>query len=1116
MSRLRWIPLLTLMVCLSTGIAYSQAVSGTLLGSITDASGGTVNNAKVTITEETTGVSHTIQSNDSGNFTFPDLAPGHYAVTVEIAGFKKEVRKGIEVRENETSRANLQLSPGSITESIEVTGAAPALQTDRADVSRSIDSVAVANLPLSMNRNYQSLLNLVPGTSPAQEQHSQFFNASSSLQTEVNGQPRQTNNYQIEGIDDNERTGLLQVLIPPNESIQTVDVSTNNFEAELGRAAGGVTNVVLKSGSNEIHGAAYEFLQNSKLDARTFFNASLGHVAYNYFGGNIGGPIKKNKLFFFADYLRIDDYEGQTSLVTIPSLASRTGDESAAPTTIYDPATGLQNGTDAGRTPFPGNQIPSARINPISTKILALVPGPNQTFNAAAPSNNYFAALPFHKTQDSVDAKIDYNISDKDRLSGRFSFQRPVVFQAPLFGSAGGDGPGGAFMGTGIQKTYSTGINYDRVISPTLLTEVRVGVAHYNNKAYPSDFGTNDATALGIPGVNLASDPYTSGIVGINLNGPFSNPFIGYSASLPWDRAEANIDLVNSWTKIKGNHTFKWGADVRRVRDDLLQDQTYSPRGVYNFGSSQTSIVGAATSWGNDMASFLLDQPSSAGRDLDTYFPAYRDTWIFAFGGDKWQISPKLTLDLGLRWEVYEPATPHFPGGFSNYNPFLNELIVAGVGGNPGNLGMKPDYKYFAPRLGLAYRITEKTVLRAGFGISYTPFPDNTYAYNFPVRANNAYNTSATGNGYGPAVLGDGVTPATFAAGFPAPVPIVIPSNGIITPTGTLASSNEFVIPTDYKNPYVESWNIALQRSVPGHFTLDVAYVGNHGVRTPDNYNLNVSYTPNSGNAGDLFFPRTQSYVEYWRGFSSMYNSLQAKLDRRFYGGLAITTSFTWQKAMDMQTADDGNLLWYINPQRNWARADFDRTLSFVQSYVYQLPFGPGKKFLDHSVAGKVVGGWQVSGILTLLTGTPFYISANGGALNTPGETQTANQVAPVEILHAIGAGNPWFSTASFTQPVGAGVFGTSGRNILSGPGMFRLDFSMFKVFQFTERVKMEFRAEANDLSNTPAFGNPNGSCCTSNNANFGAITGTVGSGSGVNGVGQFGRSIQFGAKLMF
>jgi hypothetical protein len=1115
MFRLRSISVLALMALLGASLAYSQAVNGTLLGSITDASGGTVNNAKVTITEETTAVSHTAQTNESGNFTFPDLAPGHYSVTVEMAGFKKEVRKGVEVVVDMTSRVNLQLQPGNVTESIEVAASAPLLQTDRADEGRSIETAAMANLPMGASRNFQSLLNLVPGTAPATWQHSQFFNSGGSLQTEVNGQGRQGNSYQIEGIDDDERTGLLQILVPPAEAIQTVDVSTNNFEAELGRASGGVTNVILKSGSNAIHGAAYEFLQNTDLDARAFFNASLGHVAYNYFGGNVGGPLRKNKLFLFADYLRIEDHEANTSLVTIPSSASRTGDLSTAPSLIYDPATGLQNGTDAGRTAFPGNQIPASRINPVSAKILALVPAPNETFNPASPSNNYFAALPFHKTQDSVDAKADYNISDKDRLTGRFSFQRPVVFQAPLFGNAGGDGPGTAFMGTGIQKTYSAGINYNRVIAPTFLTEVRLGVAHYNNQAQPSDFGTNDATALGIPGVNLASDPYTSGIVGINLNGPFSNPFIGYSASLPWDRAEANIDMVNTWTKIMANHTFKWGVDIRRVRDDLLQDQTYSPRGIYNFGTSQTSIVSATTSWGNDMASFLLDQPSSAGRDLDTYFPAYRDTWIFAFGGDKWQVSPKLTLDLGMRWEYYGPATPHFAGGFSDYDPYNNTLVVAGMGGNPSNLGMQTRYKHFAPRYGMAYRLTDKTVLRAGFGMSYTPFQDNTYAYNYPVRANNAYNPASNGNSYGPAVLGDGVTPATFQAGFPAPVPIAIPSNGIITPTGTLASSNEYVIPKDFNNTYVESWNVAVQRALPGHFTLDTSYVGNHGVRTPVNYNLNVSYTPNSGNAGDLFYPRTQSYTQYWRGFSSSYNALQAKFDRRFAGGLAITTSFTWQKGMDNQTGDDGNLLWYINPARNWARTDFDRTLNFVQSYVYQLPFGPGRKFMSGGLPGKVIGGWQVSGILTMLTGTPFYISANGGALNTPGETQTANQVAPVDILHGM-PGQPWFSTASFTQPVGGGVFGTSGRNILSGPGMFRIDLSAFKTFQFTERFKVELRAESFDLTNTPAFSNPNNTCCSSNNASFGMIQGTVNSGSGVNGIGQFGRAIQLAGKLTF
>ena len=451
--------------------------------------------------------------------------------------------------------------------------------------------------------------------------------------------------------------------------------STNNFQAELGRAAGGVTNVYLKSGTNGFHGSAYEFLQNNDLDARTFFSKGTGHVAYNYFGGSFGGPIKKNKLFFFADYLKIEDHEANTNTITIPSSLSRTGNLSEGTAVVYDPATGTNPVVnDAGRTPFPGNIIPAARINPVSAKILGLVPAPNQTFNVANPTNNYYALLPFSKTQDSVDAKIDYTITDRDRLTGRFSFQRPVVFQAPLFGMAGGDGPSTAFMGTGTQKTYSTGINYNRTIGPTLLTEVRIGVAHYHNNAYPSDYGSNDSTNIGIPGVNLASDPFTSGMVAIQLNGPFSNPLVGYSVSLPWNRGEANIDAVNNWTKIKGNHTIKWGVDLRRVRDDLLQDQTYGPRGQYNYGTNQTSAVGAATGWTNDMASFLLDLPSSAGRDLDTYYPAYRDTWFFAFAGDKWQVSPKLTVDLGLRWEFYPPGTPHFPGGFSNYNPWAQPV----------------------------------------------------------------------------------------------------------------------------------------------------------------------------------------------------------------------------------------------------------------------------------------------------------------------------------------------------------------------------------------------------------------------------------------------------------
>src|ERR1035438_6319771 len=688
MKNLRTICILSVLLLLTAGFGFSQSVNATLLGTVTDSSGAVVPNAKLILTEVGTGVNRSGQSNESGNYTYPNLPPGQYSVTVETAGFKKETRKDIVVQINTNTRVDLQLQPGVVTENIEVTGAPPMLQTDSAGTAQNIEMTTLANAPLvGSNRNFQSLLNLAPGVAPVAEQHSQFFNASSSLQTEVNGQMRQGNNFMIEGTDDNERTGLLQIYIPPIEAIQTVDVSLTNHDPEMGRASGAVVNVVLKSGTNEFHGAAYEFLQNSDFNARSFFNPSVGHLAYNYVGGNIGGPIKKNKLFLFTDYLRVMDHEGNTNNVTIPPNTWRTGDLSQGAQIIYDPATGNPL-AGTGRTPFPNKQIPASRINSISAAILGLLPSTNESFNIAKPANNYYALLPYQKTTDSLDEKLDYDLSDKDRVSERFSFSRPVIFQAPLFGMAGGDGPGGAFMGTATQDTYSTGLNYDRMFSSTLVAELRLGISYYHNEAVPSDYGSNDSTKLGIPGVNI--NQFTSGIVGIQINDGISAPMIGYSASLPWVRSEVNVDLVNTWTKTTGNHTFKWGFDLKRLRDNLLQDQTYSPRGVYYFGNEQTGSCtptktgsnGLATSCNattplgvaNDMASFLLDVPYQLGRDINTYFPAFRQWEFFGFGGDRWQVSPKLTVDLGLRWDFYPPATPAFPGGFSNYDPTTNDL----------------------------------------------------------------------------------------------------------------------------------------------------------------------------------------------------------------------------------------------------------------------------------------------------------------------------------------------------------------------------------------------------------------------------------------------------------
>ncbi|MBV9442481.1 MAG: TonB-dependent receptor, partial [Acidobacteriaceae bacterium] len=363
------------LVCLLRVPAHGQAVTGSVVGTVTDPTGGAVPNAKITLTETNTGVSRTSQTNESGNYTFPNIPEGTYSVTVELSGFKKESRPGISVAVNTTARVDVQLQPGEVSQTVEVTAAPPALQTDRADVSVSLPTVQLASQPLGVNRNFQSLLNLVPGATPAQFQHSQFFNAGSSLQTEVNGQPRMGNEYQSEGIDDDERTGLLQILIPPIEAIQTVDVSTSNYDPELGRASGGIINVILKSGSNSFHGAAYEFLQNSYFNARSFFNPTVGHVAYNYFGGQVSGPIIRNKLFFFADVLRVNDHEASTTNETIPSLLTRTGNLSVFPTTIYNPFTpGSNLTTGAGRQPFAGNIIPTTMINPVSTNILNLLP----------------------------------------------------------------------------------------------------------------------------------------------------------------------------------------------------------------------------------------------------------------------------------------------------------------------------------------------------------------------------------------------------------------------------------------------------------------------------------------------------------------------------------------------------------------------------------------------------------------------------------------------------------------------------------------------------------------------------------------------------------------------
>ncbi|MCC6368570.1 MAG: TonB-dependent receptor [Bryobacterales bacterium] len=1076
----------------------AQTVNATLVGTITDSSGAVVPNAKVVIQEPATGISRSAETNTSGNYSFANVPPGAYTVTVELAGFRKAVRSGVDVIVNTTVRVDLTLQPGNVSETVEVTAAVPMLQTDRSDTGRKVEEHTMENLPVSTpgSRNFQVLLNLVPGTTRAFRPHSEFFNPQNSLSTQVNGQSRLANNLQFEGVDNNERTGLLQVLIPPIEALETIDISTSNFDAELGRATGAVTNIIMKSGTNSFHGQGYWYNRVSALSARAFYDPVRSHFVYNYFGGQFGGPIIKNRMFFFGDFLEQTDHRYAVDRYTLPTADERAGNLGVSTSIIYDPATGNPDGS--GRQPFANQLIPASRIQAIPNKILGLVPLPN----LPGLNQNYYSLIPFTRTTPQFDVKVDHNQTDDDRISVRYSYSNPKTTDGAAFGLAGGP-HGGGFQGTGTQETHNGAINYNHIFSPTLITEFRAGVSRYRNDAQQFDYGAKSSDTLGVPGVNTSD--FTSGIVGIDVQN-FSSPLVGYSASLPWIRSETNIDLVNTWTKTLRNHTIKWGVDLRRVRDDLLQTQTFSPRGRYQYGNATTTIPGAATSFGNNLAGFLLDLPTSVGRDLPIVFPAYRAWQFYSFVQDNWVVTPKLTVNLGLRWEFYPPALPAHDGGFSNYNPAANSLVIAGVGGNPSNLGMKVNKKDFAPRLGVAYRFTDKTVFRAGFGISYSPFPDNTYAYNFPVKQNNAFNQACS---FCPAVLADGGT-ATLARGFPVPTPAVIPSSGVIT-NADLNQTYD-VIHTGFREPYVASWNVAVQRALPRHFALEVGYVANHGVAQPAVFNLNASTTIGADNAGrPLYqaFKRTADTNLRYVGYSSSYNSMQVKLDRRFSNGFSMTTAITYGKALGYQS-EDGGITFYINGSRNWQRLNFDRKFNFTQSYVYELPFGKGKHWATSGASAAILGGWQVNGVLSILSGSPLNFGGNASGLRAPGNGNTLDHFGPIQTPKGNGRNAPWFDPTKCSATVTSNCFaqpqplqfGNLGLDVISGPGSWNLDASVFRSFKITERFTFQVRGESFSVMNTPNWNNPDTGF---GNATFGYITGASGN-----------RSFQIGGKLLF
>jgi len=1049
---------LSLSLFLSTSsVGYGQVLYGSLTGNVTDPSGAAVPKVKVEALNVGTGVAKSAFCDDRGIYLLSDLQPGVYRVTLSAPSFATRVMQNVELNGNTVVRVDAVLQVSQVSESVTVIASAVTLQTDRADINNQVQSSQIADLPLinSQGRNFQTLFKVLPGFTPPVEAHSDAGNPQRSMVTQVNGMPQSSNATRLDGATISYPwLPRLVAYLPPVEAVETVNLVSNSFDAEQGMAGGAAMNVTIKSGTNSLHGAAWEYHTNSQLKARNYFYCLYSCTGdpnhppknlNNQFGGMVGGPIKKNKLFFFADWERTTRRQAASALRTVPTTALRNGDFNGTGTTIYDPNTGTSTGT--GRTPFANNQIPSNRIDPASAYMAALIPQPNQSVYP----NNYLAIGDYSLTRDNVDFKINYVATDKMQIFGRYSFSPTLIFDPPSLGPAGGDATNGGQPGRapGLVQTGGVGATY--TITPHVVFD---GVASYTRlrlSAQNVDIDKNyGLDVLKIPGTN-GPDSLQGGYPRFTFNtfsslgNPnVSNPFLFRD---PQYYTNENV----GWTK--GSHSLRFGFEYSKYDINHFQPQASNgPRGGFNFTGGLTSLNGGASTTGfNSWADFLLGLPQSMGKDVQYENPAtVRMPSFGLYARDSWQVSRKLTIDYGLRYEMYfAPTRDHFPG--ERYDPNTDKVYRGGYDVGHGQV---------APRLGIAYRFNDKTVIRAGAGISIDP---NSFRYlrdDYPATISTQYSGASS-------YLAAG----TLRTGIPDVVGPDLSQSVFTLP----AAVGTTTFPQRFDRGYLESYNFTIQRDAGAGFNVQAAYVGSRAIRQTVIQNINAA-GPGGGNNGRALYPAFGriSDIKYFTPFNTAsYNGFQTQVTRRLARSL-LGVSYTFSRAIDYADDTDSGLTWNWLPmlQRNKAVAGFDRTHNFQFYGNYPLPFGRGQKYATSGVASWILGGWQTNWILSRTSGTPFTVGTSGTSVNSPGNTQTADQVAPVQILGGHGVGQPYFSPLSFA-PVTDVRFGTSGRNILRGPGFFNLDASLFRDFRMTERFHLQFRAEMFGATNTPQFGNP-------------------------------------------
>lgn len=1060
-----------------TGVANAQALYGSIVGNVTDPQGGVLRGVSVTITNTGTGLKLDTVTDDTGSYVFRNLQPGAYDMTIAIVGFKEMRQAGIIVSAGNPKRTDVTLQIGAAQETVTVTADAATLRTEKADLSTEINSAQLTALPLNQYRNYQTLLNLVPGATPVQFQNAEIDTPGRSLRTWVNGTQPQGNTTRVDGaVSVNVWLPHHAGYIQPVETVETVNIATNNFDADIGMAGGAAQTVVTKSGTNEFHGSGFWFQNHDELNANSFFNNAgelqKAPLSRHTYGGTLGGPILKEKLFFFGSYEKFRDRRGGNFTYAVPTDKMRNGDftEVAAAYSNFklfnpDSATG-----GAGRQQFTNFTIPDGEISPIAKAIMDFYPKVNsdQDLNNNDLLDDYVQQREVQVDRANYDTKFTWQRSRDHSIWGKLSLLRADVVDNFILGFDEGS--------VGDTKVYVVGAGHTWTLSPTLLLDGNFGYYRMDQTVTGPDFGTNFGLDLGIPGVNDLDDIRASGLP------TFENGYtIGSTPNwMPLFRKEINYSFSSALTKVLSKHELRTGVDIVKMELNHRQAEfgNYGLKGGFSFSRDITGASGYIAPRGgtwNSFAAFLLGRSSFLAKDVQTEDMTGREWQTAFYVRDRWRVTQNLTLNLGLRLEYY-PLMSRATRGIERLDYNTHTVLLGGLGDVPKDIGLDLQTWYAAPRVGVAYRIGDKSVVRAGYGHTINPLP-----WSRPMRGSFPFDINFT------QVADQFFWITTLKDGIPT-VPIPDFSSGNVKlPSGvSMRSPNAGAeaFPGSGKGldrATIRQWNIAFEHRLPGDLITEVAYVG---TRTDGGYaDLNINFGepgPSTGsNARRKFFAvaNTATINDWSARTRSRYQSLQVALNRPFKNGLMLKGAYTLSRAKNMADEDGWIGLTWNHPlmyDENFALAGFDRTHVFQMGFLYELPFLKNAA----NTSGKLLGGWQLNGILAKYSGTPYNIGGTNNNLNCAScGSVLINISGDPEPVGTVGSSTTetYYDKSLFSQPIGVGKdgFGISRRNQFRRPPVWNLDLSLFKQFRVGERFRPEFRIEAANVFNHTNWGAP-------------------------------------------